>query len=126
MTKITDAYQSKGRRSFVICDFSPPRGASLDILDAVRKLDADFISVNYNPGRVPRADSAMTAHAIRQHTDREVLFTLATRDMNPLALQSHVLGAATLGLENLLILGGDPSKPTASTLAPSGLCAPPN
>lgn len=108
MTKITDAYQSKGRRLFVVCDFSPPRGASLNFLEDARNLDADYISVNYNPGRVPRAGSAMTAHSIRQHTGREVLFTLAVRDMNPLALQSHLLGAATLGLENVLILGGDP------------------
>ena len=108
MTKITEAYHSKGRRPLVICDFSPPRGASLDFLEAARSLAADFISVNYNPGRVPRADSAITAHLIRRHTGRDVLFTLAVRDMNPLALQGHVLGAASLGLENLLILGGDP------------------
>ena len=108
MTKITEAYQCKGRRPLVICDFSPPRGASLDFLEAARSLDADFISVNYNPGRVPRADSAITAHLIRRHTGRDVLFTLAVRDMNPLTLQSHVLGASTLGLENLLVLGGDP------------------
>ncbi len=108
MTKITEAYHSKGRRPLVICDFSPPRGASLDFLEAARSLAADFISVNYNPGRVPRADSAITAHLIRRHTGRDVLFTLAVRDMNPLALQSHVLGASTLGLENLLVLGGDP------------------
>ena len=108
VAKIVDAYQSKGRLPFVACDFSPPRGASLNFLENARILDADFISVNYNPGRIPRAGSAMTAHAIRQHTGREVLFTLATRDMNPLALQSHLLGAATLGLENVLILGGDP------------------
>ena len=112
MAKITDAYQSKGRRPLVICDFSPPRGASLDFLEDARRLDADFISGNYNPGRVPRSDSAMTAHAIRQHTGREVLFTLAVRDMNPLALQSHLLGAATLGLENVLVLGGDPFPAT--------------
>lgn len=112
MEKITDAYQSKGRRPLVICDFSPARGVFLGILEDVRKLDADFISVNYTPGRVPRADSAMTAHAIHQHTGREVLFTVATRDMNPLALQSHLLGAATIGLQNVLILGGDPFPST--------------
>ncbi len=108
VTKITDAYHSNTRSPFIICDFSPPRGASLDFLEAARTLEADFISVNYNPGRVPRADSAVTAHLIRRHTGRNVLFTLAVRDMNPLALQSHLLGAAALGLENLLILGGDP------------------
>lgn len=112
MTKITDAYNSKKRKPLVICDFSPPRGASLEFLEDVHKLEADFISVNYNPGRVPRADSAMTAHAIRQQTGREVIFTLATRDMNPLALQSHLMGAAALGLQNVLILRGDPFPAT--------------
>ena len=108
MPKITDAYRSNPRRPLVVCDFSPPRGTSTDFLEDARSLDADFISVNYNPGRVPRADSAMTAHLIRQRTGRDAIFTLATRDMNPLALQSHLLGAAALGLENVLIVAGDP------------------
>ena len=114
VTKITDAYCSNPRRPLVVCDFSPPRGASLDFLDDARALDADFVSVNYNPGRVPRADSAVAAHLIRQHTGREVIFTLAVRDMNSLALQSHLLGAAALGLENLLIVGGDPFRQSKS------------
>ena len=106
--KIMDVYESKAERPLFICDFSPPRGASLDFLEDARSLDVDFISVNYSPGRVPRVDSAVTAHLIRQYAGRDVIFTLAVRDMNPLALQTHVLGAAALGLENLLILGGDP------------------
>ena len=110
VTKITDAYCSNPRRPLVVCDFSPPRGASLDSVDDIRNLDADFISVNYNPGRVPRADSAVAAHFVRQHSGQEVIFTLAVRDMNSLALQSHLLGAAALGLENLLIVGGDPFR----------------
>ena len=113
MTKITEAYQSPHRRHpLVICDFSPPRGASLDPLDAAGTLHADFISVNYNPGRVPRADSAVATYLIRQRTGRHVIFTLATRDMNPLSLQSHLLGAAALGLENVLIVAGDPFPPS--------------
>ena len=112
MTKITEAYRSNPRRPLVICDFSPPRGASPDSLDVADLPGADFISVNYNPGRVPRAESAITAHLLHQRTGRDVVFTLAVRDMNPLALQSHILGAALLGLENLLILGGDPFPPS--------------
>lgn len=124
MTKIIEALPSNPRRPFIICDFSPPRGASLEFLEAARTLDADFISVNYSPGRVPRADSAATAHLIRRHTGRDVLFTLAVRDMNPLALQNHLLGAATLGLENLLILGGDPfptSRRPLQSMSPTEL-----
>ena len=112
MPNIIDAYRSNPRRPLVICDFSPPRGASPAALDDARSLHADFISVNYNPGRVPRADSAVIAHLIRRRTGRAVIFTLATRDMNPLALQSHLLGASALGLENVLIVAGDPFPPS--------------
>ena len=133
MTKITEAYQFPHRRHplvifphrrhpLVICDFSPPRGSSPAALDDARTLHADFISVNYNPGRVPRADSAVAAHLIRQRTCRDVIFTLATRDMNPLALQSHLLGAAALGLENVLIVAGDPF-PNSQPRQPAGVRA---
>ena len=69
---------------------------------------ADFISVAYNPGRAVRANSAMLAASIRHETGRETVFTLATRDMNRLALQSLMLGAQMLGLENVVVVQGDP------------------
>ena len=94
-----------------ICDFSPPRGPDPALLDGARLLDADFLSVAHSPGRSVRASSAMTAHAIRQRYGRQVVFTIATRDMNRLAVQTHLLGAALLGLENVIVLAGDsPAK----------------
>ena len=67
-----------------------------------------FISVAYNPGRAVRANSAMLAAAIRRETGREAVFTLATRDMNRLAIQSLLLGSQMLGLENVVVVQGDP------------------
>ena len=52
-------------------------------------------------------DSVIAAHAIRQQTGRDAIFTMATRDMNRLATQNHLLGAAMLGLENVIVVGGD-------------------
>ena len=49
----------------------------------------------------------MFSAAIKQRTGRAVLFNLAPRDMNKLALQSHLLGAQMLGLENVLVVHGD-------------------
>ena len=49
----------------------------------------------------------MLAASLRFHTGKEVVFNLATRDMNKLALQSHLLGAQRLGLENVMVLKGD-------------------
>ncbi len=107
MAKITErCYEQTGRTTF-ICDFSPPRSGEPD---AVRQaaVDADFISVAYNPGRAVRVNSAMLAAAIKNQLGKEVVFTLATRDLNLLALQSLLLGAQLLGLENVAIVRGDP------------------
>ena len=90
-----------------VCDFSPPRGADVRLLDRARELDADFISLAYNPGRSVRVASALAATWIRQNTGRDVLFTLSTRDMNKVALQSLLLGADLLGLENVVVVMGD-------------------
>lgn len=90
-----------------ICDFSPPRGADPQLLEPARQLDADFISVAYNPGRSTRVNSAFAAHWIKENTGKEVLFTLATRDMNKVAAQSLLLGAALMGLQNVVAVQGD-------------------
>ena len=108
MTRVVDVWARRPDSPLPICDFSPPRGASPELLDPAVNLDADFISVAYNPGRSARVISPMAAYWIRHHTGKEVLFTLATRDMNALALQSLLLGAELLDLENVVVVKGDP------------------
>ena len=105
--KVTEKCATQEDRPVFICDFSPPRGADSEALERAGHLDADFISVAYNPGRAVRIDSVALAYSIRRETGRDVMFSLATRDMNKLALQSHLLGAQILGLENVMIVGGD-------------------
>ena len=107
MVKITErSHETTGHTCF-ICDFSPSRSGDAGVLSQAA-IDADFISVAYNPGRAVRANSAMLAVGIKQQLGKEVSFTLATRDMNKLALQSQVLGAQLLGLENVIVVQGDP------------------
>ncbi len=107
MAKITQrCYQATGHTTF-LCDFSPPRSGDPAVLQQA-VVDAEFIAVAYNPGRAVRTNSAMLAAGIKQHTGKDVLFTLATRDMNRLALQSQLLGAQLLGLENVVVVQGDP------------------
>ena len=107
MAKVLDrCYESTGRPGF-ICDFSPPRSGSLTETRRAA-LPADFISVAYNPGRAVRTNPVALAAAIRQETGGETIFTLATRDMNRLAIQSLLLGAQMLGLENVVVVQGDP------------------
>jgi 5,10-methylenetetrahydrofolate reductase len=108
MTKITErCFEATGHTTF-ICDFSPPREGSPELVTQANIIDADFISVAYNPGRAVRVNSVMLAAAIKQQAGKDVAFTLATRDMNKLALQSQLLGAQLLGLENVIVVRGDP------------------
>lgn len=120
MVKVVDCcYESTGRPGF-ICDFSPPRSGNIS---EARRADipSDFISVAYNPGRAVRANPAMLAAAIGRETGKEAIFTLATRDMNRLAIQSLLLGAQMMGLENVVAVQGDPfSSRDLSLTKPAG------
>jgi len=107
--KITEgAFESTGHTS-IICDFSPPRSGDPRIVTQAQ-IGADFISVAYNPGRAVRTNSPMLAAAIQQ-SGKNTVFTLATRDMNKLAVQSQLLGAQTLGLQNVVVVQGDQFGP---------------
>ncbi len=115
MAKVTEkCFQATGR-TCIICDFSPARSGDDSVLRNA-SIDAEFISVAYNPGRAVRANSAMLAAAINQRLGKDVVFTLATRDMNKLALQSLMLGAQLLGLENVVVVQGDPFSQRDSAL----------
>ena len=106
MVKITERCFESTAHTSIICDFSPPRSGDPSVVEQAR-LDVDFISVAYNPGWAVRANSAMLAAAI-QRSGKDTVFTMATRDMNKLALQSQLLGAQMLGVDNVIVVQGDP------------------
>src|SRR5215471_9432189 len=98
--KVTDALTANSTRPVFICDFTPPRGSDPALLQDAAKLDAEYISVAYNPGKLVRLDSVSASFEIKRAHGRDVVFNLSPRDMNRLALQSRLLGAGLLGLEN--------------------------
>ena len=110
MAKVTEVYAASSG-PVVLCDCTPPRSADPTALDAVGAVGADFACVAYNPGKLPRADSVAAALAIKARTGTDVVFNLATRDMNKIAVQSRLLGAQMLGLENVVVLQGDRFSP---------------
>jgi 5,10-methylenetetrahydrofolate reductase len=94
-------------RPLVICDVSPPRGAAIDAIAEIGRIPTDFYCVAYAPGRAVRLDSLAMAVLLRAAIDRGTVFNLATRDMNTLALESHLLGAQALGQPNVVVVRGD-------------------
>ena len=107
MTRVSDTLARQSEAPLVMCDFTPPRGHEPELLDGARHLTADFISVAYNPGKLVRVDSVSAAFEVKRRFERDVVFNLSPRDMNRLALESRLLGAQLLGLENVLVIQGD-------------------
>ncbi len=91
----------------------PPRGLDTTRLqqDATRLAAAGVDAVNVPDG--PRAQSRMSAIAtslIIQRHGIEAVTHYTCRDRNLLGMLSDLLGAAALGLHNLLLITGDPPK----------------
>lgn len=92
----------------------PPKGCDAQkTLDSIRLLkDAGVDGVNIPDG--PRAQTRMSAQATSVLVEREIgieaVLHYCCRDRNLLGMMSDLLGAAALGLRNLLIITGDPPK----------------
>ena len=116
MAKVVDHIHARTGRPAFICDYSPPRSGRPEDMPAPPE-SADFISAAYNPGRAVRMNPVAAAAVLRDRYGTDPIFTLATRDMNRLALESLLLGAQALGLENVIVVAGDPFGPRDAAVA---------
>jgi 5,10-methylenetetrahydrofolate reductase len=107
MAQVVDPYHDSDSEMVVIADFTPPRSGDVAALERAGMVSADFMCAAYNPGKLVRMDSITAAYAVKERSGRDVAFNLATRDMNRVAMQSHLLGAHALGLENVIVVQGD-------------------
>jgi homocysteine S-methyltransferase len=92
----------------------PPKGCdAASTLERIRLLrDAGVDGVNIPDG--PRAQTRMSAQATAVLVERDIgmeaVLHYCCRDRNLLGMMSDLLGAAALGLRNLLLITGDPPK----------------
>src|ERR671931_1277741 len=70
---------------------------------------ATAVNVTDGAGAKVHLSSLATAHYLVQ-SGIEPIFQMTCRDRNRLALQGDILGAAALGIRNILVLGGDDPK----------------
>ena len=92
----------------------PPKGISTDKLvekaSHCRDRGVDAINIPDGPRAMARMSALATSVIIQRQVGMETLMHYACRDRNLLGIQSDLLGAAGLGLQNVLAITGDPPK----------------
>jgi len=96
--------------SFVVTgEVGPAKGASADdVLDGAARMASavDAVNVTDSQSAVMRLGS-LAVSSLLKDAGIEPVFQLTCRDRNRIALQSDLLSAAALGIENVLCITGD-------------------
>jgi 5,10-methylenetetrahydrofolate reductase len=99
----------KAGKFIVTSEIGPPKGTDVkEMLEdaGLIKGRVDAINVTDLQSSVLRLGSLVVCHLLKQR-GIEPIFQLTCRDRNRLALQSDLLSASVLGIENVLALTGD-------------------
>ncbi|MDA0666809.1 MAG: bifunctional homocysteine S-methyltransferase/methylenetetrahydrofolate reductase [Planctomycetota bacterium] len=99
-------------RTVISVELVPPRTPDMTkLLHAARTLDrhgVDAVNLPDGPRASARISNIACAAILSRETNIEPLLHFCCRDRNLLGMQSDLLGAAALGLHNILAITGDP------------------
>jgi len=92
----------------------PPRSLDLSaMLEKVKKCkvaEIDAINIPDGPRASARISPMITSIAIKEHIGIEPVLHYCCRDRNLIGMQSDFLGGCAVGINNFLIITGDPPK----------------
>ena len=105
--------QALASSDFVITsELTPPKGINLEpLLDKAALLKPHVCAINLTESHAARMamDPVAVGHLLLDH-GVEPIVQMTARDKNRLAIQASILGAAALGISNIVFMGGDPPK----------------
>ncbi len=99
------------KKGVIALEVDPPRDSDFDkILKQLEPFakNVDVFNVADSPMARPRMSPISTGRLLKESLGKEIIVHYTCRDRNILGIQSDLLGASALGLENFLALGGDP------------------
>ena len=92
----------------------PPKGCdaakTLESIRLLKENNVDAVNIPDGPRAQTRMSAQATAVLVEQQIGIEAVLHYCCRDRNLLGMMSDLLGAAALGLRNLLLITGDPPK----------------
>jgi methylenetetrahydrofolate reductase (NADPH) len=91
----------------VTAEYLPRRGTDASVIKtSAETLSNGLVAVNVADNHYGIAMSSLAASVALNQSGVEPIYQLVTRDRNRIALQSDLLGAAFLGIKNVLCLSG--------------------
>jgi homocysteine S-methyltransferase len=105
--------QLRLRKEFVLSlEIDPPKGTDfrkeIDAAQRFKELGGDCVNVADNPMARLRMSPIPLAHLIQEKAGIDVILHFTCRDRNLLGIQSDLIGAHAIGIQNILALTGDP------------------
>jgi len=96
----------------VTSELGPPKSADISVIEKKcghLKGVVDAVNITDNQTAIVRVSSIATAAIALKH-GLEPIIQMTCRDRNRIAIQSDILGAAVLGMKNILCITGDHQK----------------
>ncbi len=91
-------------------EVDPPKGANREVIIHQATLLKDHVvaaNVTDNPLGIVIMNTLAACHIIQNEVGLEAVYQVTCRDRNRIGIQSDILGAAALGMHNILALTGD-------------------
>ncbi|WP_405353672.1 bifunctional homocysteine S-methyltransferase/methylenetetrahydrofolate reductase, partial [Ruminococcus sp.] len=99
-------------KKLIAVELAPPFGADdkklLEAAHMLKGLGVDVLTFPDSPSGRTRIDSVLMAQKVKNETGFEVMPHICCRDKNAIAMRSTFLGASINGINNFLIITGDP------------------
>ncbi len=103
-----------GKKFLTSVELDVPRGLDMStVVDGaqyLKKFDIDAVNITDGARARLRMSPIALSHLVQRHSGIEAMMHLATRDRNLIGLQAELLGAHALGIRNILLVTGDPTK----------------
>ncbi len=100
----------QSKKFIITAEINPPKGSHPEQAIANAKKISKLVSainITDNSGAAMKMCSLVLSYLIQREAGVSAIWQMTCRDRNRLALQSDLLGAAALGLSNILVLRGD-------------------
>lgn len=105
--------QAKTKRTILV-ELDPPKKLGIEAFMAgsscLRDAGVDSVTLADNSLASPRISNLALGIKMKNELNMNPLIHITCRDRNLIGLQSHLMGLQTLGLNEVLVITGDPSK----------------